>query len=671
MAGTPRYLAPELRIGVPPSPQSDQFSFCLTVMEALGLAKDTPSRAVLRVLRQGLCEDPQARFVDMDALLSALRPSRSRVIHQVLFITALIGVLMAGAGGYRLALRDQQRRCVAELDRKHVTWDSATKERVRRGFLSTSTPYAQQAFEYAARLLEARAEELHRASEQSCELGLRAGLAGDGASARSVCLSRTAADLQALVRVLESPESIVVERATQAVFALRSPIDCLTLGTEPSVDSGTSPRLRETLAHLQALSNTGQWARAEVGVRQLVVSAQQQKERAIEAEALYLLGRLQWERDEFSAAASSLWQAVLAAEASSEREVSARAWLELAGLTGEVLGDAVRGREYRDLAQVAVERLGASGNRLVGELALLRARLAHRSGDIATAEQQARRALDIQIASEGVDRAESSETARLFGLLLLKRGQADKAQQQLQRFESALLRVHGSQHPRYARGLLTMAMLLHETGQHAAAEVRNRQAVRILEQALPSSSPILADAVMNLAVSVQDQGRLHEALPIMQRALAIMEQLPQHPRDDGVRLVLINLCDLQAHLAMDDAALASCRRAVSLFEQAGDGTHPELAEALRVMGVVYLRRGHAADALAVLRRALDLAEHGGLWKANRAAVRFALAQALWAQKKQAEALRLARQAREELRGASGSADQLAHMDAWLSTRTGG
>ncbi|MFO0620804.1 MAG: tetratricopeptide repeat protein [Polyangia bacterium] len=175
---------------------------------------------------------------------------------------------------------------------------------------------------------------------------------------------------------------------------------------------------------------------------------------------------------------------------------------------------------------------------------------------------------------------------------------------------------------------------------------------------------------MNLAVSVQDQGRFEEALGIMQRALTLMQQVPQQPRDDGVRLVMINLCDLQAHLGLDDAALASCQRAVMLFEQAGEGMHPELAEALRVMGVIHLRRKQVVEAQSVLQRALDLAAHGGLWQANRAAVRFALAQALWGQKKHAEAVTMAKQARTELRDASGSADTLAQMDEWLSQRAG-
>jgi tetratricopeptide (TPR) repeat protein len=670
VAGTPRYLAPELRRGVCASARSDQYSFCLTVMEALGLAKDTVSARTHRALRQGLSEDPQSRFVDMNALLAALRPSQSRILSQVLGIAALLGVLIAGATGYRLALRDQHRRCVAELDRKFLLFDRATKARVHRGFLRTTTPYAQQAFEYAARLLEQHTAALHRASEQSCELGLSAGIAGDGARARSECLSRTAAELQALVRVLEAPESVVVERATQAVLSLRSPLDCLQLAPDPALRAATSHPLRDALAHVQALTSTGQWESAEREVRQLVTTAQQQQDRAVEAESLYLLGRLQIERSEFSASASSLRRSALAAEGSREQQVAAKAWIGLAGLTGEVLGDAARGREYEELAQVAVERLGGSDVSLIGDLALLRARLAHRSGDLATAEQQAKRALDILTASKGVELAESSETARLYGLLLLKRGQADRARQQLARFESALQRIHGSEHPRYARGLLTMATLLHEVGQHAESEKRNRQAIHILERTQPSSSPVLADAVMNLAVSVQDQGRFEEALGIMQRALTLMQQVPQQPRDDGVRLVMINLCDLQAHLGLDDAALASCQRAVMLFEQAGEGMHPELAEALRVMGVIHLRRKQVVEAQSVLQRALDLAAHGGLWQANRAAVRFALAQALWGQKKHAEAVAMAKQARTELRDASGSADTLAQMDAWLSQRAG-
>ncbi|KIG11911.1 Serine/threonine kinase PKN8 [Enhygromyxa salina] len=99
--GTLRYIAPERLLGQPGDDRSDQFSFCVSLWEALAdqapfhgadaqLRYDsialgpagTPrgSAHVTRALRRGLSEDPADRFETMDALLWALaRPNVGRL----------------------------------------------------------------------------------------------------------------------------------------------------------------------------------------------------------------------------------------------------------------------------------------------------------------------------------------------------------------------------------------------------------------------------------------------------------------------------------------------------------------------------------------------------------------------------------------------------------------
>jgi predicted Ser/Thr protein kinase len=95
-AGTPAYMAPENWRGQPADVRSDQYSFCLALLEAVEgqrpeevedaspsqppepvslRRRNLPAR-LSRVLARGLAADPAQRWPSMDALLDALREAR-------------------------------------------------------------------------------------------------------------------------------------------------------------------------------------------------------------------------------------------------------------------------------------------------------------------------------------------------------------------------------------------------------------------------------------------------------------------------------------------------------------------------------------------------------------------------------------------------------------------
>ncbi|WP_146658288.1 serine/threonine-protein kinase [Enhygromyxa salina] len=79
--GATKYLAPEIRAGLPPDAKTDQYSFCLVAKEVVG---SRMGRRVARVLRRGLAGDPSERWQDMHELATALhaisRPRRRWVV---------------------------------------------------------------------------------------------------------------------------------------------------------------------------------------------------------------------------------------------------------------------------------------------------------------------------------------------------------------------------------------------------------------------------------------------------------------------------------------------------------------------------------------------------------------------------------------------------------------
>jgi protein kinase-like protein len=102
VAGTPRYMSPEQSQGGEVSAAGDQYAFCVSLREALGLLGAVPGW-IAAIIERGTEEDPAKRWESMEALLGELRHDparrRRRLALGVGAVVAAVGAFAIGRSG--------------------------------------------------------------------------------------------------------------------------------------------------------------------------------------------------------------------------------------------------------------------------------------------------------------------------------------------------------------------------------------------------------------------------------------------------------------------------------------------------------------------------------------------------------------------------------------------
>jgi tetratricopeptide (TPR) repeat protein len=137
------------------------------------------------------------------------------------------------------------------------------------------------------------------------------------------------------------------------------------------------------------------------------------------------------------------------------------------------------------------------------------------------------------------------------------------------------------------------------------AEAAYREAVRAAQGFQPQD-PRLSAAQLRLGAVLQVQGRLEDAEPVLQAAVASRERA-MGPNDPGVAEPLALLARLHHEQQRYAEAEAGLRRIITLCQQE-ESQQDRLAQALGMLGMVYQERGDLEQAALVLQDAADLTE---------------------------------------------------------------
>jgi len=149
---------------------------------------------------------------------------------------------------------------------------------------------------------------------------------------------------------------------------------------------------------------------------------------------------------------------------------------------------------------------------------------------------------------------------------------------------------------------------LRNAGRYDDAVPLAERALAILEKALGAEHPNVATALNSLATLYANKGDYERAEPLYQRALTILEKAlgAEHP---DVATALNNLAALYAYKGDYARAEPLYQRALAITEKALGAEHPDVATSLSNLATLYEAKGDLVRAVQVSRRAEDTHEH--------------------------------------------------------------
>jgi len=346
VAGTPRFMAPEIKAGTAITPAADQYSFCVALAEALALARGPTPRRIAAVLERGRAADPATRFATMGDLLRALARDPARTRRRIFIIAGLaasVGAIAFFAG--RQTLSEAPDACADGIARLEAAWPPAARS-TALARLATLGAYGQTLRPTLEPRLDGYITRWGNTYHTACLAHRRGPESDTMADRRMACLDEGRHDLAEAGKLITTADASSLVQLPRAVQSMRDPGSCLDRAFDSDIEpppSGLLPQISLWQVRIQIWQarfevGAGRYDQALATASAAVVDARSLGYQPLLAEALLLEGQALLKLPERSAAVPILTEAFQAANRSRARALAIEAWARRAFALGTSIG---------------------------------------------------------------------------------------------------------------------------------------------------------------------------------------------------------------------------------------------------------------------------------------------------------------------------------------------
>jgi len=631
IVGTPYYMAPEQLSGAEANAQSDQYAFCLSLLEALSrrrvyqsasvsnlfVAKQEPLAEsiferlpgwIVRIVARGLSREPELRHASMDALLAAVSAAQAKHARRRIGL-GLAGAIVLGASvTYFAVTSTQDLPCEASARHVEPLWNAEREAELGRAFASAQAVLGPAIWSRTAATLDTFVAGWVGGHRNACLAAHHREQRADVTDARTRCLDDRLDRLVALMDLFADADAETVLRADAAVRSLPDLTPCADADAAlrefgpPTEDPAAVAAIEQRLRRIDAALFVARYDR----VRALLDEVTTVVDAGGSTRGRYAVavrrGNFLHQTGDFAAAERELESAILGAVAVGD-DASA-----LLGLGPMIRSIGSARLEYDEALSWArwreplATRSGASAKRradlLSAEAAIDAARhdgeAAQRKLEEAIALLRGANASDVEIALLDVE----------IGGVLRGRGELERANKRTTLAREIIGRELGSGHPEFAGACGELGIIRLQLGRREDARALLEEAVAVTRAAYGPDHPAIAPALNNLAAFEAELGDYAASRKLLLESLVVERR--RYGEDHLVTApTLVNLAT--AALWMDEPAraLEELDQAERIF-RAADPDRPELAGVYRQRSYALDALGRAPEAVAAGLRAVEM-----------------------------------------------------------------